>query len=174
MASSGLLNGIYLQRNKMVLQTWVSTIYNRTQLELLEKMIEMGFTEGFKMSSWKSWPIPWKHNLNLERKWKQARKARVCTYLNFPGNTEEAFLFTNLFLNQNFPEGFTADLGRYSRLNRATQLFPKKIKKEWFCMWSYQILGGHILMATDAPKKMGQGLYDAGTQHAHLSLNRKQ
>ena len=44
-----VLNGIILSANKTE-QTKVSiTIYNES-LDRMEKMIEMGFTEGFKMS----------------------------------------------------------------------------------------------------------------------------
>ena len=72
--------------------TTVSIVAKYNSLADLETIIRMGFKEGFTMAL---------ENLDqyieaqfmLRKQNKTGNRARVATYLNFPGNTEEAFLF---------------------------------------------------------------------------------
>src|SRR6187402_2136382 len=64
------------------------TIYNES-LARMEKMIEMGFTEGFKMSM-ENLEQYIEAQFKLRKQNKISNKARVSSYLNFDGKTEKA------------------------------------------------------------------------------------
>src|SRR5690606_5931972 len=121
-------------------------------LEVLEKVIEIGFKEGFTLAM---------QNLDqyIEAKFKlrgQNRtdnKARVCTYLNFDGKTEEAFLFYRSV----FKPGFIGKgIERFGDIPAEAGHPPvaEEIKKMVLHV-ELPIIGNHILMGTDAPREMG-------------------
>lgn len=78
--------------------------------------------------------------------------ARVSTYLNFPRQTEEAFLFYQSV----FGTEFTGKIQRLSDVPTQEGQPPIKEEDKNLVMHvELPILGGHILMGTDAPESMG-------------------
>jgi PhnB protein len=81
--------------------------------------------------------------------------SRVCTYLNFMGNTEEAFDF----YRATFGTEYTADIARMGDLPvgpGAPQL--SDTEKRLVAHVELPILAGHVLMGTDMVASMGQEL----------------
>jgi PhnB protein len=85
------------------------------------------------------------------------------TYLNFPGNTEEAFNFYKSVFGTEF---------RGNGMQRFGDIPPEaghppvsdEVKKMILHV-ELPIVGGHILMATDAPKEMGFTLVEGNNMH---------
>ncbi|TRX03655.1 VOC family protein [Flavobacterium gawalongense] len=79
--------------------------------------------------------------------------ARVSTYLNFPRNTEEAFNFYKSVFGGEFSGG---GIARFKDIP-ATEGMPPidENDKNLIMHIELPILGGHILMGTDAPESMG-------------------
>jgi PhnB protein len=78
--------------------------------------------------------------------------AKVSTYLNFPGNTEEAFTFYKSV----FGGEFTGGISRFSSIPQSDQMPPlADADKNLVMHVVLPILGGHELMGTDAPESMG-------------------
>lgn len=78
--------------------------------------------------------------------------ARVSTYLNFPRNTEEAFNFYKSVFGTEFDGG----------IQRMGEVPPQEGQppiseedKNLVMHVALPILGGHVLMGTDAPESMG-------------------
>ena len=79
--------------------------------------------------------------------------ARVTTYLNFPGNTEEAFLFYKSV----FKTEFVTPIMRFSDSPPCPdQPAPSAEQARMVMHVSLPILGGHVIMGNDAPASMGQ------------------
>jgi PhnB protein len=79
--------------------------------------------------------------------------ARVNTYLNFPRNTEEAFLFYQSVFGGEFSGGGIARFSDIPASEGAPQI-PEEDKKLIMHI-ELPIVGGHVLMGTDAPESMG-------------------
>lgn len=78
--------------------------------------------------------------------------SRVSTYLNFPRNTEEAFLFYKTV----FGTEFTGEIQRLGAVPTQEGMPPMKEEDKHLVMHvELPILGGHVLMGTDAPESMG-------------------
>lgn len=78
--------------------------------------------------------------------------ARVSTYLNFPRTTEEAFNF----YKKVFGTEFMGEVNRFSDIPAQDGMPPMKEEDKNLVMHvALPILGGHILMGTDAPETMG-------------------
>jgi uncharacterized glyoxalase superfamily protein PhnB/uncharacterized protein YndB with AHSA1/START domain len=150
--------------------TTVSITIKNESLARMEKMIEMGFQGGFTMAlSNLDQYIEAKFKLRQEMK--TNNKARVCTYLNFPGNTEEAFLFYKSVFKTEFSG---KGLQRFGDIpaEAGHPTVPDAIKKMVLHV-ELPILGGHILMATDAPKEMGMTLTQGNNMHICLEPETK-
>ena len=79
--------------------------------------------------------------------------ARVNTYLNFPRNTEEAFLFYKSVFGGAFSGG---GIARFSDIPSSEGAPPMAEEDKNLIMHiELPILGGHVLMGTDAPESMG-------------------
>jgi PhnB protein len=78
--------------------------------------------------------------------------ATVSTYLNFPGTTEEAFLFYKSVFGGEFRGGIM----RFSDtpVLEGMPPFPEDAKNMVMHI-ELPILGGHVLMGTDAPESCG-------------------
>jgi PhnB protein len=78
--------------------------------------------------------------------------ARTSTYLNFPGKTEEAFMFYKSVFNSEF----SCDIARFSDVppQEGAPAISEE-EKNLIMHIELPILGGHILMGTDAPESMG-------------------
>jgi PhnB protein len=78
--------------------------------------------------------------------------SRVSTYLNFPRNTEEAFNFYKSV----FGGEFTGGIQRFSIVPQPEGAPAMKEEDKNLVMHvELPILGGHVLMGTDAPESMG-------------------
>ena len=79
--------------------------------------------------------------------------ARTSTYLNFAGNTEEAFKFYKSVFGGEF--GGTG-VHRFSEVPSAEGMPPMPEEDKNLVMHvELPIVGGHVLMGTDAPESMG-------------------
>lgn len=78
--------------------------------------------------------------------------SRVSTYLNFSRNTEEAFNFYKSV----FGSEFTGDIARFGDIPPSDDMphIPEE-DKNLVMHIALPILGGHVLMGTDAPESMG-------------------
>lgn len=134
-------------------------------MEDIETIIKMGFKEGIQMSM---------NNLDqyieaqfkLRQQNKTSRTARVSTYLNFPGNTEEAFEF--------YKSVFRAEFSG-SGIHRFGEVPPQEGQppvaeslKNMILHIELPITGGHILMGTDAPKEMGFTVTMGNNMHINI------
>lgn len=78
--------------------------------------------------------------------------ARVSTYLNFPRSTEEAFLLYRSV----FGTEFIAPIARFKDMPLMPGRPPLSAADQNLVMHvALPILGGHVLMGTDAPESMG-------------------
>lgn len=104
--------------------------------------------------------------LSLWKKLKTTTGARVCTYLNFPGNTEEAFGF----YKEVFGTEFAGDgIQRFGDIPAPEGMPPlSEADKKLIIHVELPILGGHVLMATDAAESMGLKLSYGNNMHINL------
>ena len=78
--------------------------------------------------------------------------ARVSTYLNFPRSTEEAFGFYKSV----FGTEFSTPIARFKDIPAQPGQQPlPEADKDLVMHVELPILGGHVLMGTDAPESMG-------------------
>lgn len=143
-------------------KTLVSIVAKYESLADLEKIIAMGFKEGFAMAL---------ENLDqyIEAKFKLRqqntthRQIRVSSYLNFDGKTEEAFLFYKKVFKSDF---IGKGIERFGDIPANSEQAPlaEEIKKMVLHV-ELPITGGHILMGTDAPKEMGFTLTKGNNMH---------
>lgn len=78
--------------------------------------------------------------------------ARVSTYLNFPRATETAFMFYKSI----FKSEFTGPIARFGEIPPQPDQPPMADADKNLVMHiELPILGGHVLMGTDAPESMG-------------------
>jgi uncharacterized protein YndB with AHSA1/START domain/uncharacterized glyoxalase superfamily protein PhnB len=91
--------------------------------------------------------------LMLRSQLKTNTMSRTSTYLNFPGNTEEAFLFYKSVFKTEFSGGGIKRLGEIPAHEGQPPL--SDADKKLILHVELPILGGHMLMATDAPESMG-------------------
>jgi PhnB protein len=109
---------------------------------------------------------------NIHKKLRPNKMARVTTYLNFPGNTEEAFNFYKKIFNGEFSGG---GLQRFGDTVLPAGHPPMSAEdKKLIIHAELTILGGHILMATDAPESMGFKLVTGNNMHINLEPETKE
>ena len=91
--------------------------------------------------------------------------ARVSTYLNFPGTTEEAFIFYRSV----FGGEFNGPISRFGDMPASPDQppMPDDVKRLVLHI-ELPILGGHILMATDAVQSMGFTVQSGNNTHINL------
>lgn len=146
--------------------TKVSIVAQYESLSDLEKIIELGFKEGFTMAL-ENLDQYMEAKFKLRNQNKTDQKARVCSYLNFSGNTEEAFLFYRSVFGTEF---IGKGIERFEDVPSSTENWPpfaEQVKKMVLHV-ELPILGGHILMGTDAPKEMGFNLTSGNNMHICL------
>ncbi len=97
--------------------------------------------------------------------------ARVSTYLNFPRNTEEAFVFYKSVFGGEFSRGGVA---RFSDIPAADGMPPLAEEDQDLVMHvELPILGGHLLMGTDAPESMGFSVNPGNNMYISLEPDSK-
>ena len=145
-------------------QTLVRIQLQFEKLEDLETIIQMGFREGFTAGL---------ENLDqyiaaqfyLRKQNRTDSRARVSTYLNFAGNTDKAFYFYRNVFQSEFING----IKRFGDLPADSSHPPVAENiKHMVLHVELPILGGHILMGTDAPKEMGFTLSQGNNMHIQL------
>ncbi|PZD76540.1 SRPBCC domain-containing protein [Mesonia sp. K7] len=144
--------------------TQVDITLKHDKLEDIEAMINMGFKEGFEMAL-----ANLDHYIESQFRLRQQNKthdrARVSTYLNFPGNTEEAFIF----YKQVFQSDFVNGIQRFDEVPADHDHPPmNESVKKMVLHVELPILGGHILMGTDAPKEFGMSVNTGNNMHINL------
>lgn len=142
--------------------TTVNITIEYESLESLEKIIEFGFKEGFSMAM-ENLDQYVEEKFRLRNQNKTSNKARVCTYLNFDGKTEEAFLFYKKVFKTEF---IGKGIERFGDIPESSGHPPvaDEIKKMVLHV-ELPISGNHILMGTDAPKEMGFTLSNGNNMH---------
>jgi PhnB protein len=79
--------------------------------------------------------------------------ARTSIYLNFPGNTEDAFIFYKSVFGGEFGNDGIARFGDMPNMEGAPPM--NDVLKSMIVHVELEIIGGLILMGTDAPEEMG-------------------
>ena len=131
----------------------------------LEKIVAMGFEIGFTAALGNL-----EHFLNTQFKIRKELKpdntARVTTYLNFPGKTEEAFYFYKKIFNGVFTGN---GLKRFGDIEMPAGMPPMSdADKKLVIHAELTIMAGHVLMATDSPESMGLRLQYGNNMHINL------
>jgi PhnB protein len=91
--------------------------------------------------------------------------ARVSTYLNFPRSTEEAFSFYKSI----FGSEFTTPIMRFRDMPTHPDHPPlPEADKDLVMHVELPILGGHVLMGTDAPESMGFAVVSGNNMFINL------
>ncbi|MBB4119001.1 PhnB protein [Mesonia hippocampi] len=145
-------------------ETIVNIVLSFDTLEDLEKIIDMGFKEGFT-AGLENLDQYIESQFRLRKQNKTNNMARVSSYLNFPGNTEEAFNF----YKQVFKSDFINGIQRFEEApaNPNQPPMAESVKKMVLHV-ELPILGGHILMGTDAPKEFGMTVNKGNNMHLNL------
>jgi len=91
---------------------------------------------------------------------------RVTTYLNFPGNTEEAFNFYKKVFRGHFTGHGLQRFGDFELPEGEAPL--SDADKNLIIHAELTILGGHALMATDAPESMGFHVEYGNNMHINI------
>ena len=148
--------------------TMVNISIQYKNLEVMETMIKMGFKEGFTMGL---------GNLDqyleaqgkLRKELNSNNKTRVATYLNFPGNTEEAMNFYKSVFKTEFSG---RGIERFGDIPKEPGNPPiADAVKHMILHVELPITAGHILMATDAPKEMGFTVTPGNNMHICIDLD---
>ncbi|MDO8451249.1 MAG: VOC family protein [bacterium] len=91
--------------------------------------------------------------------------AKVSTYLNFPGKTEEAFQFYKSV----FGGEFIGEIARFSSVPPQEGQPPiAEADKNLVVHVALPILGGHVIMGTDAPASMGFTVVSGNNMYINL------
>jgi len=97
--------------------------------------------------------------------------SRVSTYLNFPRHTEEVFNFYKSVFGGEFSGG---GIARFKDVPLADGMSPfADADLELVMHIELPILGGHILMGTDAPESMGFNVINGKNVHLNLEPDTK-
>ncbi len=108
----------------------------------------------------------------LRKEAKTNNMARVTTYLNFPGKTEEAFRFYQKVFNGEFTG---VGLRRFGDIEMPKEMPPlDDATKQLIIHAELTILGGHVLMATDSPESMGFKLDLGNNMHINVEPDSKE
>lgn len=136
----------------------------------IKTIIEMGFEAGFT-AALGNLEQYLKSQFQLRNQLKTNTMARTTTYLNFPGNTEEAFNFYRSVFGTEFNG---QGIQRFGDIPSEAGHPPvaDSVKKMVLHV-ELPILGGHVLMATDAPKEMGFTLVQGNNMHICLEPETK-
>jgi uncharacterized glyoxalase superfamily protein PhnB/uncharacterized protein YndB with AHSA1/START domain len=140
------------------------------ELTDLERILEMGFKEGFS-AGLENLDQYIKAQFYLRKQNRPATLPRVASYVNFPGNTEEAFNFYKSVFKTEFING----IHRLGDIPAETGHPPvADAVKKMILHIELPLIGGHILMGTDAPKEMGFTVTPGNNMHFHLEPESKE
>ena len=140
------------------------------ELSDLENIIKMGFKEGFSMA-FENLDQYIETQFKLRGELRTDNRPRVCTYLNFPGNTEEAFCFYQSV----FKTAFNGGLQRFGDIPPEAGHPPvAESVKKMIIHVELPITGNHILMGTDAPKELGFDVVIGNNMHISIEPESKE
>ncbi|RYE20934.1 MAG: hypothetical protein EOP51_16745 [Sphingobacteriales bacterium] len=141
------------------------------KVEDMEQIVGMGMQEGFS-AALQNLDHYLSTGFKMRAEMKQNNSARVTTYLNFPGNTEEAFKF----YKEAFGGEFTGrGLQRFGDITLPEGVPPmSEADKKLIIHAELTILGGHVLMATDALESMGMKVEYGNNMHINLEPETKE
>jgi PhnB protein len=144
--------------------TMVSIVAKYDSLADLEKVIALGFKEGFTMAL-QNLDQYLEAQFKLRNQNKTSNAARISMYVNFPGTTEAAFMFYKSVFRTEFTNG----IQRFGDLPADTShpQVPENLKKMVLHV-ELPLLGGAVLMGTDAPKEMGFTLTQGNNMHIQI------
>lgn len=146
------------------------TIENQfANLSDLEQVISLGFKEGFTMALG-NLDIYFEARYKLMAEKKTSSKARVSTYLNFPGNTEEVFKFYQKVFKTEFIGGIQR-FGDYPE-QEGEPARSEELKKMILHV-ELPTIGGHILMASDAAPEMGFNIVKGNNVYISLEPEKR-
>ena len=97
--------------------------------------------------------------------------SRVSTYLNFPRHTEEVFNFYKSVFGGEFSGGGIARFKDVPKVDGMPPLPEEDL--ELIMHIELPIVGGHILMGTDAPESMGFNVIKGNNVHINLEPDTK-
>lgn len=97
--------------------------------------------------------------------------ARVSTYLNFPGTAEKAFIFYKSIFGGDYIDGIMR-FGDFPPPPGAPEMDEQT--KNMVMNIQLAILGGHVIMATDAPSSMGFSFIAGNNVHIQLETDSKE
>jgi PhnB protein len=98
--------------------------------------------------------------------------ARTSTYLNFPRRTEEAFNFYKSVFGGEFGG---QGIARFSDIPPSDDMPPLPAEDQNLIMHiELSILGGHVLMGTDAPESMGFSVNFGNNVYINLEPDTKE
>ena len=131
----------------------------------LKWIIEMGFEAGFT-AALSNLDQYIESQFKLRKQLKTDKRARVSTYLNFPGNTEEAFNFYKSAFQSEFSG---PGIQRFGDIPPQEGQPPvaENVKKMVLHI-ELPITGDHVLMGTDAPAEMGFTVIPGNNMHINL------
>ena len=109
--------------------------------------------------------------INLYTQSKTTAMSRVSTYLNFPGNTEEAFNFYKSIFGGEFGGDGLQRFGDIPPVEGQPPM--SEADKNLIIHVELQILGGHYIMATDAPESMGFKVIQGNNMFINLEPDTK-
>jgi len=136
-----------------------------TKEELIQTVKTFNAAEGLKQNVTKL-EAYLQAKFARQQELKTSQKARVTTYLNFPGTTEVAFIFyKEVFQGTFLGDGFKR-LGDIKGHEGMPTLSEEE--KKLILHIELEIMGGHVLTATDAPESMGFKLIQGDNMHIHL------
>lgn len=92
--------------------------------------------------------------------------ARTSIYLNFPGNTEDAFIFYQSVFGGEFGNDGIARFGDMPHMEGAPPM--SDVLKRMIVHVELEIIGGLILMGTDAPEEMGFSVIQGNNLNINL------
>lgn len=98
--------------------------------------------------------------------------SRVCTYLNFARSTEEAFLFYQTIFGGEFTRG---GMARFRDIPQSGDAPP--IPEEDLDLVMHvelPIIGGYMLMGTDAPESMGFKVTMGNNVHINIETDTRE
>ena len=98
--------------------------------------------------------------------------ARTSIYLNFPGNTEEAFLFYKSVFGGDFGNDGIARFGDMTQDEQISDM--SEAVKNMILHVELEITGGLILMGTDAPEEMGFSVKQGNNVNINLEPDTKE
>jgi uncharacterized glyoxalase superfamily protein PhnB/uncharacterized protein YndB with AHSA1/START domain len=148
------------EKNGKTLLTWNMLFETKEQFEKVVKTFKAD--EGLKQNIVKLEDYL-QAQFSIRIQLKTTTNARVTTYLNFPGKTEEAFNFYKKIFKTEFSG---KGIQRFGDIPPGAGHPPVSDNiKNMILHVELPIVGGHVLMATDAPVEMGFTLTHGNNMH---------